>query len=72
MDTGHIERERGSFSADHAASTDIAFQAESDDLWIFGFGSLIWKAGMAVTTLKILIVCSVCPPVLCISFAKGL
>lgn len=45
--------ECASLSLDYAADTDIASQSEADDLWIFGFGSLIWKAGPAATKLCI-------------------
>ena len=47
-----LKRECASMSANHAADTDLTSQAEANGLWIFGFGSLIWKAGSAVTCLK--------------------
>lgn len=41
------EHEDASLSADHVTDTDIVSKSQEDDLWIFGFGSLIWKAGTA-------------------------
>lgn len=52
MDEQTREHEGASSSADNATDTDIVSKSQEDDLWIFGFGSLIWKAGTALLSVE--------------------